>query len=342
MSASVPEPKAKPFLQKNGDDKMDHKRIISGAMALTIAAAMAGCASSDKNDKSEKEPTTAASTAPSTEESTEPTTEPEPPHPADCNDPNAITFDDGDFSFASVNEDDVDSAKGTLEIAEVEGNKMLRFKDSGTNFADGTVQKIKLDAVKLLAPENLAKVRSIEFDAYADATAEDYKNDDGEKLRAPGWIGGGGGANTAADTWAEFEEWSGGEYNFEMSGAVHVKFKFLLADSGECWDDTMEEAVMQIMRWGAQNEGNFYIDNILFLDADGKSLPIEKKSEPAAEPAKEEAPATEGAEAPATEPDSVEKAVDAGIAEAEKKLEEAQKKADEAIAEASKQIEDKR
>ena len=317
---------------------MDYRRIISGAMALTIAAAMTGCAGSDKDEKTEnKESTTAASTTASTaEETTEPSTEPEPPHPVDCDDPNAITFDDGDFSFASVNEDDVDSAKGTLEIAEVEGNKMLRFKDSGTNFADGTVQKIKIDAVKLLSPENLAKVRSIELDVYADATAEDYENEDGEKLKAPGWIGGGGGANVAGDKWCEFKEWSGGEYNFEMSGASHVTFKFLLADSGECWDESMDEAVMQIMRWGAQNEGNMYIDNIVFLDSDGKSLPIEKT---AGESAEESTDSAEAADTTLSTEDDIDKIIASGIAEGEKIAAEAQKQAEEAIAESSKMAE---
>ncbi len=201
---------------------------------------------------------------------------PEPPVPAEASDPNAITFDDDDFEFAAIHEGDPDSAEGVLSVEEVQGNKMLKFTDSGTNLADGTVQKVKFDAAMLLSAENIAKVRSIEMDVYADATAEDFVNEDEKNVKAPGWIGGGGGANVCGDKWYDFAEWEGGEYNFEMSGAVHVTFKFLLADGGQCWDGDMDEATFQIMRWGAQNEGNFYVDNIVFFDSDRNSLPIER------------------------------------------------------------------
>lgn len=145
----------------------------------------------------------------------------------------------------------------------------------------------------LLSPENLAKVRSVEMDVYADASADDYVNENGENVRAPGWIGGGAGANVSGDKWYEFGEWEGGEYNFEMSGPVHITLKFLLAVAGRHWDETMTEGTLQIMRWGAQNEGNFYLDNILFLDEDGKSLPIEKRDPKADQDDQSSEPTTE-------------------------------------------------
>lgn len=254
-------------------------KILAALCAVGMTAAMAGCGE-EKPLQPAEDSSIAEESAPQPvtqgEEETEPL--PEPPVPQECSDPNGITFDDDDISFAAIMADDPDSAQGELSIEEVQGNKMLKFTDSGTNFADGTVQKIIFDAAKLLSPENLAKVRSVEMDVYADATAEELENDDGSMVKAPGWIGGGGGANVAGDTWYDFSEWEGGEYNFEMSGAVHVAMKFLLADGGKCWDETMEEATFQIMRWGAQNEGNFYVDNIVFLDGDGNSLPIEKSA----------------------------------------------------------------
>lgn len=267
---------------------MDLKRLIAVLAAMAMTAAFTGCEKKEsisEPETSKPAETTEVPTEEITEAPTEEVTEEEliPPSPAECDDPNAITFDDGDFSFADTKLDDVDSAQGILSVEEVQGNKMLRFSDAGTNFADGTVQKIKFDAAKLLTPENLAKVRSIEMDVYADATSDAFKNDDGENVMAPGWIGGGGGANVADDVWYEFAEWDGGEYNFEMSGAVHVEFKFLLALGGQCWNETMEEATFQIMRWGAQNEGNFYVDNLVFKDEDGNSLPIDKAA-PTEEP----------------------------------------------------------
>lgn len=227
------------------------KKIIAGISVFILMAAVAAC---KKN------------TAPDEDLS--------PPVPKECDDPNAVTFDNGDISFAEPQLSDPDSAQGELSVESVMGNNMLKFTDSGTNFADGNVQKIIFDAAKLLDADSLPKVRSLELDVYADATADDFVNDDGKNIKAPGWIGGGGGANVSGDKWYDFSDWEGGEYNFEMSGAVHVEMKFLLANSGKCWDEDMEEAVFMIMRWGSQNEGNFYIDNIVFYDENGNSLPL--------------------------------------------------------------------
>lgn len=202
------------------------------------------------------------------------------PEPAECDDPNAVTFDDGDFFFASADKSGIDSADGELVITEIQGNRMLEFHDSGKNFENGTVQKIKFDAARLLSPENLKKVRSIELDVYADATADKLITENGENVKAPGWIGGGGGASVSGDKWYKFGDWEGGEYNFERSGAVHIELKFLLASSGRCWDGETDEATFLIMRWGSQNEGNFYIDNIVFYDENKNSLPIEKSKKP--------------------------------------------------------------
>lgn len=333
---------------------MDYRKILASAMSLTLAAAVAGCG--DKGSSSESsEATTAASTEASTVEATEATTEAlEPPKPVEASDPNAITFDDGHFFFALPKTTDDDSAQGKLEIVEVQGNKMLRFTDDGKNCANGTVQKIQIDAAMLLSHENVAKVRSIQFDVYADATASDFQNDDGEFLKAPGWIGGGGGANVAGDKWYQFGEWSGGEYNFEMSGAAHAEFKFALAAGGQCWDETMDEAVFLIMRWGAQNEGNMYVDNIVFYDEDGNSLPIDETlveayggAEQAAADAQAQLDAALAADKAEIEKDNaslevaVDKAVDDGLEAAEAALAEANSKADEAIAEASSMIAEK-
>ncbi|MCR4888394.1 MAG: hypothetical protein K5979_04335 [Ruminococcus sp.] len=253
---------------------MEYKRIVAAAMSLTLAAVLTGC--SGNSSSSESNSDSKGGTSDSAETTTEAATEEElvPPTPTEATDPNTITFDDGNFSFAEIVSDDDDSATGTLKVTEVQGNKMLMYEDSGTNCADGSVQKIKIDAAKVLSHENVAKVRSIELDVYADATSDAFVNDDKENVKAPGWIGGGGGANVSGDKWYQFGEWSGGEYNFEMSGAAHATFKFLLADSGQCWDADMDEAVFLVMRWGAQNEGNMYIDNIVFYDENGKSLPL--------------------------------------------------------------------
>lgn len=204
-----------------------------------------------------------------------------PPPPAECSDPNAVTFDDDDFSFVSIINDDAQSAKGELSVTEIEGNKMLKFTDDLTVPLDGKVQKLSINAAHLLTPDDLARVRSIEFDLYADAVSENYTNQDGKKVKAPGTICAGGGTITAKKggdgkgTWYDFAKFEGGEYNCERSGAIHAQFRFLLADSGICWDETMHDANFLIMRWGSENDSNLYIDNIVFYDENGESIPVD-------------------------------------------------------------------
>ena len=47
----------------------------------------------------------------------------------------------------------------------------------------------------------------------------------------------------------------------------------------------MEDANFLIMRWGIANESDMYIDNIVFYDEDGNSIPVsnENETEPAAQ-----------------------------------------------------------
>lgn len=200
--------------------------------------------------------------------------------PEQASDPNTITFDDSDFSFASVINDDDDSAHGELSVVKVLGNNMLKFTDDMTVPLDEKVQKICINAVDLIGIENVSKVRSIEFDAYADAISDQYINSDGVNMQVAGTICIGGGSAISIEDkngygkWYDFAEVQGGEYNLQMSGAVHGVFKFLLADTGFCWDEKMTDANFLIMRWGSENLSNLYIDNITFFDKNHNSIPI--------------------------------------------------------------------
>ena len=273
-----------------GDSKVNYKNFIAGAFAFALAACTASCSDSSSSSETTSETETTVQTDTSDVEAVpveieETTEELVPPEPTEADDPNAVTFDDGDFSFAYAKTEDADCAIGELSVVEVMGNKMLKFTDDNSAPLDTKVQKIGINAAQLIGVENLAKVRSIEFDMYASATADNLTTDDAENVRAPGWIGGGGGTVTAKTDdegngkWYDFQEFEGGEYVFEMSGAVHAKFKFLLAEGGLCWDETMEDANFLIMRWGIKNESDMYIDNIVFYDGDGNSIPLANTSE---------------------------------------------------------------
>ncbi len=194
-------------------------------------------------------------------------------------DVNAVTFDEIGADIATLVADDDTTVDGTLTIAEIDGNHLLKLTDNTTT-ADNletAVQKIRFDVTRLLAPEQLEQVNSITLDVYAEAKDAVFVNDDGESMRVPGWIGGGGGTETCDGKWYGFADFSASginEYNLERSDACHVTFKFLLAASGRKWDAEMTEPYFQLMRWGMQNISDLYIDNIVFLDDAGNSIPL--------------------------------------------------------------------
>ena len=259
-------------------------------LAATACGGETATSSQDDNTSSETE-----SKAPVAVTEGEPETKPEPTHaPFPEANPNALTFDDGDISMASIVVDDDQSCEGTLSVETSDGNAMLKFTyDPASLTADNyseMVQKIMIDVKQLLAPEQLETVYSISFDVYGETDQALFKNDAGELVMVPGWIGGGAGTVTADGKWYDFSEFSGSginEYDMSRSDACHAEGKFMLASAGKKWDATMEEVGLQIMRWGLQNVTSTYIDNITFYDEEGNSIPL-TRSAGAADPAQEE------------------------------------------------------
>ena len=247
---------------------------------LMTALVLTGC--SQNTDSSQQ---TVETSAP--QEVTEAETESLPPPtnaPFPDADPNAVTFDDGNFSFVSVVKDDDTAVDGSLSVETVDGNAMLKFTDNSTNAQnlEKAVQKIRISAGQLLRPDQLESVFRISFDLYAQAKDELFLSDDGEYRRVPGWIGGGGGTMCADGNWYSFADFSASginEYDLERSDACHVEFKFLLAESGKKWDSSVEDVNFSVMRWGMQNLSDFYLDNITFYDQEGNPIPL-NPSEP--------------------------------------------------------------
>lgn len=267
------------FKQSKGNEYemgffMKRKLVLAALLAAAVGlTACAGTANPETDTVSEDAVEVTA------EETTEEVTEPPTNAPVAEGDANACTFDEVGEDIAVVVADDDTAADGTLSIAEIDGNKMLKFTDKTTtadNIED-RVQKLRFDITKLLAPEQLELVNTIEFDLYAEAKDTVYVNEDGEAVKAPGWIGGGGGTETCDGKWYGFTDFAGSgiqEYVLERSDACHVSFKFLLASSGRKWDAAMTEPYLQIMRWGMGNISDLYVDNITFFDADGNSIPL--------------------------------------------------------------------
>ncbi|MGN0637217.1 MAG: hypothetical protein ACI4J0_02500 [Huintestinicola sp.] len=206
-----------------------------------------------------------------------------------------VDFEDGKYSFVSMKTDD-GGDPSTLSVVDFGGSKQLKV--DVTDCAN--VPKVYFDLNSMLDPDNFDKVKTIEMDVT-------FESKDG--VTAPGWAGGaigtqGGEAKTPA--WAQ-TAWECGEYDKAVSDPVTIQRKFLLYS--ERLVNGTEGTHMILMRWGAEVDYNMYVDNIKFLDADGKAIPLELKEsaapvqteaapeETAAEPEPEDIP--EETEAPA-------------------------------------------
>ena len=72
---------------------MDYKHLIAGALAFSLAACTASCSSKNSSDSA------SAGSTEKTDSADVTGTTRTPPVPDKASDPNAVTFDDGDFSF---------------------------------------------------------------------------------------------------------------------------------------------------------------------------------------------------------------------------------------------------
>lgn len=254
------------------------KNLILLSLLTAMLLSVTACGgSADLHSSVAETEATIETTEPPTEATTEKVIPTHAPFPEA--DANAVTFDDGNFAFATIICDDGGAADGTLSVENVDGNAMLKYTDTTTTAENFTemVQKVSINLNALLSPEQIESVHSIAFDMYAEAEADLFVNDDGENLKVPGWIGGGGGTTVADGKWYSFADFAASsinEFDLERSDAYRVEFKFLLASAGKKWTAEMEEVNLLIMRWGLQNLSSTYIDNITFYDADGNSIPL--------------------------------------------------------------------
>ncbi|MGN1100827.1 MAG: hypothetical protein ACI4RG_01450 [Huintestinicola sp.] len=198
-----------------------------------------------------------------------------------------VDFEDGKYSFVSMKTDD-GGDPSTLSVVDFGGSKQLKVDVSDC----ANVPKVYFDLNAMLNSDDFDKVKIIEMDVT-------FESKDG--VTAPGWAGGaigtqGGEAKTP--DWGQ-TAWECGEYDKAVSDPVTIQRKFLLYS--ERLVNGTEGTHMILMRWGAEVDYNMYVDNIRFLDADGKAISVELKAS-AAPVQTEAAPEETAAE---TEPENI-------------------------------------
>lgn len=211
-----------------------------------------------------------------------------------------IDFEDGDYSFVYVNNDDPKAAGGSdasvLSVESYNGSKQLKV-DVQTK---KNVPKIWFDLDKITDRSNTVQIRKITFDlTLVPKSAEGII----------GWAGGAVGAAGGFDTslkgsgqvnpsWSD-KSWDGGAYDPGVPAEIKIERKFIMKN--EFYTEDGINPFFGLMRWAAADEADeyvMYIDNIKLLDEKGNALPI-GVTPAAAEPAADEAAPEETAAAPA-------------------------------------------
>ncbi|MCM1022724.1 MAG: hypothetical protein NC395_01535 [Prevotella sp.] len=220
-----------------------------------------------------------------------------------------IDFEDGDFSFVYMNNDDPRPGQGgsdasVLSVEDYNGSK--RLKVDVQNKKD--CPKVWFDLDKITDRSNTVEIRKVTFDlTIVPKSAEGIV----------GWAGGAVGAAGGFDvnlagkgqvnpSWSD-KAWDGGAYDPGVAAEIKIERKFMMKN--EFYTEDGINPFFGLMRWAAADDADeyvMYIDNVQLLDGSGKALPIGVTPAPAeTEAAPEEttaeaAPAeTEAAAAPA-------------------------------------------
>ncbi len=314
---------------------MKFKKALALLSALCIMGAVSACgdssstaadssskaADSKAEDSKAETTTTAATTEATTTSATTATTE-APPKPMD----GAITFDTASLYTAEAV---MDSGAAPIEFAVVnlDGDQKLRVrvkKAEGKEDKDYDVPKVKFDLAALLGEENVGKIGHISVDLTF-AARSPFTFEDGSQGYVVGWMGGALGGNIAAgkgydkegnliqNDWANhheysFEDWQNSYHTWReetdipallpANGYASKETTYYDKDGAEV--DIAHDQNLFIMRWGTAINADIYIDNLTFLDKDGK--PMEIKYDAAANTVDVETDTVknEGADTPAT------------------------------------------
>ncbi len=169
-----------------------------------------------------------------------------------------------------------DEAPIELSLANVKGDNKLRVqvkKAEGSDFY--TTAKVMFDLPKLVGEKNTGKVDHIAVDFTCIARGE-YQLDDGTAKPVVGVFNGAIGGNYASAS-EDNPNWFQQEFQFEDKEYTianwHFETKSPQSDAQKFADNDKGVSLV-IMRFEQPNDVDFYIDNLIIYDKEGKSLPI--------------------------------------------------------------------
>ena len=182
-----------------------------------------------------------------------------------------IDFEDGDYSFVYINNDDPGKDSGgsddsKLSVEEYEGSKQLKVDVQKC----GNVPKVWFDMDKIMPRASSITVKQIDFDVTF------VPKDSTKQL---GWMGGSVGVAGGFDvnlpgkgqknpSWSD-GSWDCADENLYVDGGVakaHITRKMLLPT--QQWSEKSVNPFFGFMTWANQNDCEYvmYIDNITFSD----------------------------------------------------------------------------
>ena len=171
-----------------------------------------------------------------------------------------IDFENEKYSFVSMKTDD-GGDPSVLSVVDFNGSKQLKVDVTDCK----NVPKVCFDINSILKKRDFEKVKTIEMDITIESK---------DGTTPPGWAGGavgtqGGDADSPA--WSQ-TPWEIEENTKAVTEQTTICKKFLL------YSDRLVNGTpntqMLLMRWGAEVDYNMYVDNIRFLDSDGKALKL--------------------------------------------------------------------
>ncbi len=222
------------------------KRFLALSLSLLMVCSLAACSKKTEETNADVTPTTAATTAP--------TQEPTPTPEAFV----GIDFEDGLSGFVEVNPSPGDADEAVLSVVDFNGSKQLLVDCQSFK-----VPYVGID-VSSLVGDKITEVRSIEMDITSVSADGVFRSISGKVVACSG-----------ADLTETKDDWSvyldtknpnkakgilANEAEYFIAGAKNYFYLTKTTDTGK---DVVAEPT------------DFYIDNIVLRDADGKAIPVD-------------------------------------------------------------------